>query len=304
MDHRARTEIIAQLCNLTVYTSEEVKVRWLVKMKNGEVLGRADSGRVKITHKGKTMSIFLRQKDADVGHTPLELREHLTKFCGFEEAGKIRLLDFILSEHDLDEIDNELSRRGYPRAVPEFDGISLDTGNLSDLLRTKPSKRAIESRRQFCGRKPIVKRTQIRKAATSNQPDTVQSFLKKFNMANTFQDRLSRPWAEAEGDAMLAHLCRLENIDPWMLLPQEQSDWNSFLRSRDYVPGTITGVHWNTERNIHNKGHPLNTSNSFPATIYQDNQRNLRINVSTAVQNTVGEDTLFSAELYVGNPCT
>jgi hypothetical protein len=297
-DHPTYTEIITQLCNLIVYTSEDVVIHWSVKTRNGEVLGRADSGRVKITNKGKTMSIYLRQKDADAGHAPLELGEHLTRFCGFSDAVQIRLLDFILSEHDLDEIDNELSRRGFPKYISELDDLTMDAVGLSEFWRAKPSKRAVDSRRRYCGRKPNMRRHQTQQAA-SDLPDTVQSFLNKFNMVNSFQDRLARPWAEAEAEQMLAHLCRLENIDPWTLLSQDRGNWDNLLKSRNQAPGTVSGAYWSPARDIHHKGNLLKTNNSYPATVYQDSRRNTRISVSTAIQNTVGEDLLFAAELYV-----
>ena len=101
---------------------------------------------------------------------------------------------------------------------------------------------------------------------------------------------------------MLAHLCRLENIDPWILLPQDRDKWDNLLRSRHQAPGTVTGIYWSTARDIHHKDNLLRTSNRFPATIYQDSRRSLSISVSTAIQNTVGEDLLFSAELYVSSP--
>ncbi|KAF2679081.1 hypothetical protein K458DRAFT_408347 [Lentithecium fluviatile CBS 122367] len=297
-DHLARTEIIAQLRNLIVYTSEEVVIQWTVKMKSGEVPGRVDSGRVKITQKGNTMSIYLRQKDADGGHTPLDLREHLTRVCELEDAGQIRLLDFILSERDLEEVDNELSRRGYPQSVPEFDDPSLNAGGLSEIWKLSPSEQAVDGRPQFRGRKSNTRRHQMWQAAP-DPPDTVQSFLDRFNLAKSFKGRLAQPWSEAEADQMLAHLCRLENIDPWVLLPQKRSTWYNILKDRDQPPGPVTGIHWSTGRDVHYKGHLLRTRNSFPATIYQDSRRNIRISVSTAVQNGIGDEMLFAAELYV-----
>jgi hypothetical protein len=272
-----------------------------MKTKDGEVMGRADSGRVKITQKGKTMSIYLRQRDADAGHTPLELREHLTKICGFEDAVDIRLLDFILSEPDVDEIDNELSRRGYPRSVPEFDDISdnINSVGASEFWVSKrASKRVLDNRRRFGGRKPKGRPNNL---PGHDVPDTVQSFLDKFNMANTFKDQLGKPWTEANADNMLAHICRLENVDPWALLPKSQNHFDQLLKSRRKAPGTVTGMHWTTDRGVHDKSHLRKTSNWFPATIFQDSRRNIRIKVSTAIENTVGDDMLFAAELFVSD---
>jgi hypothetical protein len=46
-----RGAIIEQLCNAKVYTVEKITLQWAVKVPNREdVVGRADSGRVKITH--------------------------------------------------------------------------------------------------------------------------------------------------------------------------------------------------------------------------------------------------------------
>ncbi|CZR62635.1 uncharacterized protein PAC_12532 [Phialocephala subalpina] len=46
-----RAQIIGQLCNAKVYTAEKVSIQWTLKTPDGslEVVGRADSGRVKIT---------------------------------------------------------------------------------------------------------------------------------------------------------------------------------------------------------------------------------------------------------------
>jgi hypothetical protein len=87
-----RGAIIEQLCNAKVYIVEKITLQWAVKIPNGEdVIGRADSGRVKITPTGKVLEVFLRKGDSDILHPPLELLEQLTIFCQLTDASHVAL---------------------------------------------------------------------------------------------------------------------------------------------------------------------------------------------------------------------
>lgn len=267
-------------------------------MNDEEIFGRADSGRVKCARRGRALDIYLVKADADAGKAPFELREYLGKLCGLDRADHLRLLDFILSEPDLGEIDDQLSRRGFSKLVPELEQEKIDSNDLSRKVIERPRDTQADARRQFYGRKPDKTRYSTR-GAGSEYPDHIQAFLEKFSIANSFRDQVSKPWAEAEASMMLAHLCKLENIDPWMLLPQKRNDWDNFFKYHGKAPGTVTGVSWNESRHIHHKSYLLKTANSFPATVYQDSEQQLRISVSTAIENKVDDDTLFAAELFV-----
>jgi hypothetical protein len=74
--------VIAQVCNVEVYSAEEVIVEWVIGTgeKNDQTIGRADSGRVKLTQEGNILKIILRECDIKVTRPTLELQEEMAKF--------------------------------------------------------------------------------------------------------------------------------------------------------------------------------------------------------------------------------
>jgi hypothetical protein len=276
-----------------------------------EVQGRADSGRVKILHQDNAMTIYLRHKDADKGIYPLDLRESLSVLCSLSHLSQVRLLEFILNEPDADEIRGELSRRGFPQLTTEIMRI-LETEPLvkdSDVILTGqethdstllPTKDGF----RFYGHTPNTRRYRRPRADYDND-GSVKAFLSKFNIANAFGEQLTQPWDEAGAENLLAHACRLDDVDPWNLLPRNRNQWDELLKAKGKPPGVATGTFWSANRHVQGKGYlgdRRNVRNSYPAVVIQDNRRNMVIKISNAVENRVTDDTLFAAEHHVCIP--
>lgn len=205
--------------------------------------GRADAGRVKIFYRDNTMDIHIRRKDADAEIYPLDLREALATLCSFHDPASVRLLDFILSEPDHDEISIELTRRGFP--VPKAKSASiLDLLPFEDIEYTEDEGLILDSlcvEGQFVGHTPNTKRFRRRRAKT-RAADSIQAFLGKFILTNSFREQLSQPWSESGAENLLAHACRLDNIDPWNLLRRNHNQWDELLKAKGKPPGVATGT--------------------------------------------------------------
>ena len=283
--------IIARLLGATIYVSETVSIKWSVKVKDvGEVQGRADAGRVKIAYRDKAMDIHIRRKDADAGIYPLDLREALATLCLFQDSASVRLLDFILSESDDSEISDELNRRGFPSS--KIDALPLEDVQYIN----SPSGKG-----QFVGHTPNTKRFQKRRAET-RAADTVQAFLGKFNLTNSFRDQLSQPWSESGAENLLAHAGRLDNVDPWNLLRRNHNQWDELLKAKGKPPGVSTGTFWSSNRQLQSKtflGDRRNVRNAYAAVVLEDHRRNMVIKISNAIGNAGTDEELFAAEHYV-----
>jgi hypothetical protein len=272
----------------------------------GEVQGRADSGRVKVSYQGNAMHIYLRHKDADAGTYPLDLREALATLCSIERPTDIRLLDFILSESDTDEILGELRRRGFQLPDTEIAKIleTVPTDNILDTeyVERKDSIRVpVSVEGQFRGHTPNTRRYRRRQAETQSA-DSIQAFLAKFNMANSFREQLAQPWSDAGAENLLAHSCRLEDVDPWNLLPRNRNQWDELLKAKGKPPGVATGTFWSSNRHIQGKnflGDRRNVRNAYAAVVLQDHRRNMVIKISNAIDNPMTDEALFAAEHYV-----
>ncbi|KAF2852960.1 hypothetical protein T440DRAFT_466522 [Plenodomus tracheiphilus IPT5] len=302
-----RNDIVTKLCGATVHASETVSIQWTVKLDGvGEVQGRADSGRVKISYQGDSMNIYLRHRDAHGGIYPIDLRENLAQLCSFDHPTQIRLLEFVLNEPDPNEILGELSRRGFPEPSSELAKI-FDTkppGNFLDADYTPRKDPVIDEKvdqYQFQGHTPNTRRYRSRRA-DEDTPDNVQEFLQKFNMVNVFQGQLAQPWAEAGADNLLAHVCKLDDVNPWTLLPRNRNQWDELLKAKGKPPGVATSTFWSANRHVQGKnflGDRRNVRNTYPAVVLQDHRRNMVIKISNAIDNLVTDESLFAAEHYV-----
>ncbi|KAH7399670.1 hypothetical protein BKA66DRAFT_437202 [Pyrenochaeta sp. MPI-SDFR-AT-0127] len=300
------SDVVTKLCGAIIHSSETVSIQWTVKTEIGEIQGRADSGRVKISYQHNCMNIYLRHKDANSGVYPLELRESLATLCSLEHPTQIRLLEFILNESDSGEILDELSRRGFPEPSFEIKKI-LDTrqpDNILDAKYTAQNEQALHptpDQHQFHGHTPNTRRFR-RQRAECDAPDNVQAFIQKFNVANSFQEQLAQPWAEASADNLLAHVCRLDDVNPWNLLPRNRNQWDELLKAKGKPPGVATGTFWSANRHIQGKSFlsdRRNVRNAYAAVVLQDNRRNMVIKISNAIENLVTDELLFAAEHFV-----
>jgi hypothetical protein len=256
------------------------------------------------------MRIYLRHKDANAGIFPLDLRESLATLCSFEHPTQIRLLEFILNEPDHGEILCELSRRGFPEIGNELTKIleAPPPDNILDAEYKLPKKTptvrtsTTEDHVQFRGHARNTRRFR-RRREDHQAPDNVQAFIGKFNMANAFREQLAKPWAEAGAENLLAHACRLDDVNPWNLLPRNRNQWDELLAMKGKAPGVSTGTFWSSNRQLQGKqflSDRRNVRNAYAAVVLQDHRRNLVIKISNAIDNLVNDDVLFAAEHFVG----
>jgi hypothetical protein len=301
-----RPTVIAQLRNVEVYSAEEVIVEWVIGAgkKSGQTVGRADSGRVKLTQEGKILKIIIRESDVDLDRPTLEFQEEMSKFCGLIDPSHIAILHWILVENNLKEIERSLQRRGISNDLPEFDnpsqnGTGRDSLRLSfSGLNAKPldPKSGKAQGRRYRGRK---KNNQAGPPDQWESVDAVQSFVNRFDLASSFGEKITRPWQDAEAKHMLSHICRLENMDPFMLLPQRDNPWTRQVRKAGGYPDDYVGVMFDgkpTNRVIqHTKG-----SQTFPATVRVVEEGRIHVGVSSMANDLVDEEILFAGELYVG----
>jgi hypothetical protein len=280
-----RNDIIEQLCNTKVYTVRKITLRWAVKMPHSgaEVIGRADSGRVKVTGVGNGLEILLRKSDSDFSRPPFELMEELTTFCQLTDASHIAFLHWVISETEIREIANVFERRGLQHDIPEVKVLEK-SGKLNPHFWEESSG---SSQDHFAKME--------NEAATL---DAVSSFMNRFNKINQWDDTKARQWSRTNTDTILSHLCRLENVDPYLLLPQASCDpWLQQLRRgggfRD-DPTSIAFMHDQDETKP-----AARPARLFAATVEITKDRGLAITALPDTTADIGKDTILAGELYV-----
>jgi hypothetical protein len=275
-----RTTVMEQLRNVEVYSAEKVTVEWMLKMgdEDSTVVGRADSGRVKLTPIGDALRIFLREDDAEANRVPLEFQEEMTRFCGISDSAHITLLHWILTEPELKEIEDALQRRNIPNDIPEFDGTSASGG---------------KSHREYHDV------SESRLGYEQESLNAMQSFVNRFNLASSFKNRIAQPWEETEVENMLSYVCRLENVDPFWLLPQKDGAAAQRIRLAGGQPDGFVGVFFDRKPDSQYKYHLSRNLRTFPAVVSVAGNGKVQVNVSSAIQHTTSDDTLFAGELYV-----
>lgn len=129
--------VMEQLYNVEVYSAQEITLEWVVEPDASKplIVGRADSGRVKLTlDEGNCLRIFIKENAVSLPCPPLELQEELAKFCCIIDAGHCTVLHWLLAENNLEEIEDIFQRRGISNELPAF-----------DLISKAPSRHALET---------------------------------------------------------------------------------------------------------------------------------------------------------------
>jgi hypothetical protein len=285
-----RRAIIEQLCNSKVYTVEKITLQWAVKIPNGEdVIGRADSGRVKISPAGKVLEVFLRQGDSDISRPPLELLEELTTFCQLTDASHVSLLHWVMTETDIGEMEAIFERRGLQNEAPEVKAM-IDSQRLNPHFWAK-------SRIQGQG---DAERSEDHEAAL----DAVSSFMARFNAINQWDNTKGRPWSKTNTDSMLSHLCRLENVDPYVLLPQTNlSLWNQRLRQAGAFPDDPTSISFLHEGSDDVTKPHLRPTRLFPALVEINRARETVVKMLPDSTVNIGTAVILAGEVYVRLMC-
>jgi hypothetical protein len=97
---------------------------------------------------------------------------------------------------------------------------------------------------------------------------------------------------------MLSHICRLENMDPFLLLPQRESLWERQVRKAGGYPDDYIGVIFNEKPTTDGIQHTIG-SRTFPATVQVTANRHIQVGVSSTTTDLTDEEILFAGELYV-----
>lgn len=300
--------MITQLHNVEVFSAERVSIEWQLSLPgdrdigdtNLRITGRTDSGRVKLTSDGSILKIILRTHDVDPTRPPLELHEAMARFCGINDQSHVAILHWMLIEQDLNEIEDILQRRGVPNEIPEFDNLPHDpsSGDVLVFLGVNVKPLDIDGRdtaqRRFQGRRESFNHHQ-----PSSSDDAVRSFIHKFNLANSFQNKIAQPWQEGEVRNMLSHICRLENMDPFLLLPQRNNLWTQRVRKVGGHVDDVVGVVFDENITSKRKIHPLRSTQTFPAVVNVTGDGQVSVNVSSTVKYLPDEELQFAGELHV-----
>jgi hypothetical protein len=299
--------IMAQLRKVEVHSAEKVTVEWSVKPDNAHhmIMGRSDSGRVKLTVVKDILKVILRENDVDAARPPLELQEEMTKFCGITNPVHVALLHWMLVEQDLNEIEDVLRRRGIPNNIPEFDCLVRDSvvGEVLSFTGLDGTPNSIDGdsqERRYQGRKRKQRVNPF--SNDQNTSKAVESFIKKFDLANSFKNRINQPWQDTEPENMLSHICKLENMDPFSLLPQKNDVWHQHLRRGGGFPDDLVGIVFNDGQNTNQMDYVTKSSQTFPAIVSVSGKGHIHVEVSIAAKVNTDEETIFAGELYVGYP--
>lgn len=278
-----RKVIIEQLCNAKVYTVRRITLKWTVKVPGrGDVVGRADSGRVKISAIGKSLEVFLRKSDSDISRPPLELLEEITTFCQLTDASHVAILHGVMTETHSGDIDAIFERRGLQKDAPEFRAL-IDSKKLSPNFWSSSARRHWKEDEYLQNQEATF--------------DVVSEFMSRFITLNRWDNAKARPWSNTETDSVLSHLCRLENVDPYSLLPQtDHSPWSRRLRQAGAFvddPTSISFVHTSGKKS---RDRP---SRIFPALVKMDRAKNTIIEMLPDSTVDITRDVILAGEVYV-----
>jgi hypothetical protein len=301
-----RAEIIEQLCKAKVYTAERVSISWTLKTHDGslEVVGRADSGRVRVAAQAKSLEIYIRKSDADISRPPYELREELSTFCCLTDASHISLLHWLISEPHIEEIEALFKRKGLQNDVPELEALSesLERGKNPQFWDSQdPGHIRRKVKRHYHGKPREALRQRKRQAAGAPSLDVVQSFMAQFEKANSWNNIASRPWREVGTEEMLAHLCRLESIDPYTFLAKNDSEsaWNKKIKKAGAYPDDPAGFLFHEDPMLHKKNNFLRPAQRFPAVVEISKNEGIYVSVSPTPVAEVSGEILLAGEIYV-----
>ena len=282
-----RKSAMEQLQNIEVYSARKVIVEWSLKPEKSHriITGRSDSGRVQVISERNVLKLILRKNDIDASRPPLELQEEIVKFCGITDPAHVTILHWMLVEHDLKEIEDVLQRRGISNNIPEFDTLIQDSrnGGTFDAHGRRYMGRNEENDSSLNGQE---------------YSDAVSSFIAHFNLVSGFQKRLTQSWESAEPETILSHICRLEKMDPFSLLPQHKDGWNQKIRRAGGHPDDFVGIMFRHGQNVTHRS-SARGDQTFSATVAVSAKGNISVQVSTGGRMMIDDETLFAGELYV-----
>lgn len=270
-----------------------------------EVVGRVDSGRVKISTEGDVLQIYLRETDADHTRPPFELREELSDFCQLKDASSIALMHMVISESSVDNIDEIFKRRGLQTDAPELEELarSAKWGQDPAFWAVRDSIIAKEQKRQYRGKTPNRHRARF-KAKDVPSLDAVQQFISKVNETTSWSTIASQNWKDADSRALLSRMCRLERLDPHYLLPERQpGPWHKKIKDAGAYPDDAVGVFFREDPQVTKSSRYMRPLQSYPATVMVTKTEGIQVNVShDFAVSIVEEDVVLAGEIYVGLP--
>ena len=278
-----RKVIIEQLCNAKVYTVRGITLKWTVKVPGkGDVEGRADSGRVKISAIGKSLEVFLRKSDSDISRPPLELLEEMTTFCQLTDAFHVALLHGVMTESHAADMDVIFERRGLQKDAPEFE-ILIDSKKLNPNFWSSSTRRHLGEDDYLQDQEATF--------------DAVSKFMSRFTTVDRWDNAKARPWSNTKTDLVLSHLCRLENVDPYSLLPQtDHSPWSRRLRQAGAFLDDPTSCRFVHPSGKKSRDRPTRI---FPAFVKVDRAKHITIEMLPDSTVDITRDMILAGEVYV-----
>lgn len=294
-----RGMVIAQLRQVEVYSAEKLIIEWQMSIPGDlpagkiayKVVGRTDSGRVKMIKDENHLKIILRKDDVDPARPPLELQEEMSNFCGITDGSHLAILHWLLGHHDLEEIEYVLQRRGVTNVVPELDEQPRELSDGDELEFSGLNAEPLDSRTD----NQFFRRTE----KTTRQGNAVQQFVAKFNLANDFQKSAAQPWHATEAQNMLSHICRLEHIDPYLLLPQRRSPWTQKVKDAGGYPDDLVAIVFDEKGTTNGKAFASRVTQNFPATVNVAGTGKIQVAVSATMNKMADEEIQFAGELHV-----
>ena len=263
---------------------KKITLKWTVKVRGrGEVVGQAGSGRVKITVMGESLEVFLRKSDSNISRPPLELLEELANFYQLTEASHVAVLHAVMTEKYSGDMKAIFDRRGLHQDAPEFNTL-MDSRKLNPSFWSGSASRHHGDADYWEDQEATF--------------HTVSKFMNRFT--NRWDNAKARPWSQTKTDSLLSHLCRLENVDPYKLLPQTGlSPLRRRLRQEGAFPDDPTSISFIQEPSDSGKNSLLRPHRLFPALVTINRARETLVQMLPDSTVDVARDGVLAGEVYV-----
>lgn len=124
--------------------------------------------------------------------------------------------------------------------------------------------------------------------------------MNRFTALNQWDNAKARPWSKTKTDSVLSHLCRLENVDPYSLLPQTSlSRWGGRLRQAGAFLDDPTPISFIHESSDSGKKSRLRPHRVFPALVTINRARKTIVKMLPDSTVDIARDVVLAGEVYV-----
>ncbi|CZR50455.1 uncharacterized protein PAC_00327 [Phialocephala subalpina] len=130
--------------------------------------------------------------------------------------------------------------------------------------------------------------------------DAVSTFMNRFTALNQWDNAKARPWSTTNTDSILPHFYRLENVDPYSLLPQtSRSLWSGRLRQAGAFLDDQTSISFIHDSSDSGKKSRLRPHRLFPALVTINRARETVVEMLPDSTVDVARDVILAGEVYV-----